>query len=276
MRSLFAGCLSTIVIFLFVLYLAFTLYVNGIPAIAHFALRHVPETIDKDIGGNLRAEVLQENPIDERRTEVLTNFFSHLGIDDKTRVYVIKSSEFNAFALPGKYIFVTTEVIDKLESSVELTTLLLHEYAHVENRDGMKSLFSLGSREIVYAIFFNEDSGKGELMKVANGLLELSNSREAEYEADMRAFRYIVDRKMDPKGFLALYKRMEDMEIKNLNKNLEYLSTHPNIENRVDILKDSLKMTSYVPVNFPILDSLFIELKGKRVLNNPFWWDGGW
>jgi Zn-dependent protease with chaperone function len=275
MKSLFYGCLSTLVLCGLLVYLAFTLYVDGIPAVAHFALKRVPETIDKEIGRELRAEILESNPLDERRTEVLMDFFSHLNVDDKTRVYVVESNEFNAFALPGKYIFVTTETIDKIESSVELTALLLHESAHVENRDGMKSLFSMGSREMVYAIFFNEDSGKGEFMKVANGLLALSNSREAEFDADMRAFRYIVDRKMNPEGLLALYKRMEDMELKNSNRELEYLSTHPNIENRLDRLKDSLKTTRYEPTTFPVLDSLFVELKGKKQsLDNPYWF--GW
>lgn len=201
--------------------------------------------------------------LDDEKTEIANEFFSELNIDNKTKVYVIKENEFNAFATPGNYIFLFDNVFENIKSYPELTALLAHEYAHIQNRHGVRRLAHELSRDLVTAFIWDDDKGVGKLVKNANLILTLGNSREFETQADIQAFQLLRDKKIDSKGLVDLFKIMEKIERKSGNKTPSYLSTHPDAEERLDLIQDSIIASPYDHNHFEKLEEIFQRLNYK-------------
>jgi beta-barrel assembly-enhancing protease len=203
---------------------------------------------------------LNKYRIDDKKTVIANEFFAELNIDNKTRVYVIAANEFNAFATPGNYIFLFDNVFENLKSYPELTALLAHEYAHIQNRHGIRKLAHELTRDLVTGFIWDDDKGAGKLVKNANLLLTLGNSREFETQADIQAFQLLRDKKIDPKGLVDLFKLMEKIERKSSNNKHSYLKTHPDTEERLDLIQDSIKASPYDPTHFEKLEDIFQKL----------------
>ncbi len=235
-------------------------YTDGIPTISDFIVRQLPNEVDKDLGKAVKVEVLNKYQIDDEKTEIASEFFNELNIDSKTKVYVIKANEFNAFATPGNYIFLFDHVFESVKSYPELSALLAHEYAHIQNRHGIRKLAHELSRDFVTAFFWDDDKGVGKLVKNANLLLTLGNSREFEKQADIQAFQLLRDKRIDSKGLVDLFLLMEEMERKSGNSTPLYLRTHPDAEKRLDLIQDSIKANPYTPDHYEKLEAIFQRL----------------
>jgi len=100
---------------------------------------------------------------------------------------VIDSSDINAFAAPGGYVFVTKGLYRLLQSESELAGVLAHEVGHVIEKHHLKvlqqsQLLDLGSR------LLSQTAGEHQIIKnlIGNGaeIFARSLDRTAEYEAD--------------------------------------------------------------------------------------------
>jgi predicted Zn-dependent protease len=94
------------------------------------------------------------------------------------RFYVIGSPEINAFAIPGGGIYVTTRMLEFLQSEAELATVLGHEISHVDLKHCVERLqYEVAARKIG-----GEDlaaiAGLGSL------LVGIGFSKQQELEAD--------------------------------------------------------------------------------------------
>lgn len=232
-------------------------YIDGVPAVSNYVVEQIPTSVDKEVGRELRREILRSSPIDEEKTELLTEFYSALGYDSKTKVYVVKAREFNAFALPDNSIFVFDQVLKEVKSYPELAALLGHEYIHIKNRHGMKTLAHSLSRELLTTVLTGGDNSD-KFISNSNKLLTLKNSRDFETEADKGGLELLVQNRIDLNGMTELFKRMEKMlEGKNVPS---YLSTHPDSEDRLETIENEIKGKQNNYVHSDKLDDLFQQL----------------
>lgn len=234
-------------------------YIAGIPRVSNFIVNQIPTSVDKEVGRELSREILRTAPIDEEKTELLSEFFAELGYDNKTKVYVVKATEFNAFALPDNSIFVFDQVLKEVKSYPELAALLGHEYAHIKNRHGMKSLAHSLSRELITAVLMGGDKS-GKVISNSNKLLILKNSRDFETEADHGGLQLLLQNHIDVNGMAELFNRMEKLGRKNTESIPAYLSTHPDSEDRLLIAEEEIKKNSNNYVYNEKLDTLFQRL----------------
>lgn len=239
-------------------------FTDGIPTISDFIVKQLPKDVDKELGKAVRAEVFSNYQLDEEKTEIANEFFNELNIDNQTRVYVIRANQFNAFAVPGNYIFLFDHVFENIKSYPEFTALLAHEYAHIQHRHGIRKLAHELSRSLVTAFIWDDDKGVGKLVKNANLLLTLGYSREFETQADVQAFQLLRDKKIDSKGLVDLFKRMEKIERTNSKKTPPYLNTHPDPEERLNLMQDSIKASPYAHEHFEKLEQIFQRLSRKK------------
>jgi len=180
-----------------------------------------------------------------------------LGYDTKTKVYVVKANEFNAFALPDNSIFVFDQVLKEIKSYPELAALLGHEYIHIKNRHGMKSLAHLLSRELLTEIFSGGDNSE-KFIRNSNKLLTLKNSRDFETEADKGGLDLLIQNSIDINGMTELFKRMAKIsEGKSIPT---YLNTHPDSEDRLETIELEINGKQCNYVHSEKLDSLFQQL----------------
>jgi hypothetical protein len=108
---------------------------------------------------------------------------SNPGVKHNVRVYVVKSSEVNAFATDEGIIFVTVGLLSKLDNESQLAFILCHELVHHVKKHSIDIFFE--KQEI--------DQGRGEYKRysVEDRIMRSSiYNKEKEKEADLEGYRY--------------------------------------------------------------------------------------
>jgi predicted Zn-dependent protease len=136
----------------------------------------------------------------------------------------------NAFCTPGGNIYIYTGLIRYVESIDELAGIMAHEIAHGDLRHSTDQMTKVYGIQVMATLL---TGGEGELLtNLGINLLGLRFSRKHETEADAMAVNYLNDTDYNPKAFAVFFKRMEAQ--KGTMGPLQFLSTHPNPENRVE------------------------------------------
>jgi predicted Zn-dependent protease len=148
----------------------------------------------------------------------------------------------NAFALPGGPIFITTAMLAELDDESQLAAILGHEAAHVVARHGSEQLArqNFGAilvQAIGVAASGGEDGGQqaAVIAQTVNQLANLSYSREDELESDRLGLDFMVEAGYDPNGMVELMTILNSVE--QNGRPPEFLSTHPNPQNRIQTLE---------------------------------------
>lgn len=156
----------------------------------------------------------------------------------------------NAFALPGGPIFITTAMLDRLDTEAQLAGVLGHEVAHVVARHGAEQLAKqqlggilVGAIQIATTDGENPGSGRqAELIaRAVNTLINLKYGREDELESDRLGFQFMTEAGYNPEGIVELMQILESES--EGARPPEFLSTHPNPGNRIDRLEEMVEET---------------------------------
>lgn len=160
-------------------------------------------------------------------------------------VLVFRSSQVNAFALPGGKIGVYTGILQVADEPAQLAAILGHEVGHViarhsNERASQGMLVSLGN-QIVSALA-NDSPHKKSIM-TALGLgtqvgVILPFSRTHENEADVIGLELMARAGFDPQAAVTLWQKMGALS--GGNQIPEMLSTHPASSTRVEKLSAAL------------------------------------
>lgn len=143
-------------------------------------------------------------------------------------------STVNAFAIPGGYIYVYTGLLLAAESEAEVMAVLSHEVSHVTQRHVAERLVTTYGLETVIGLALGQDPGMiSQLVgQVAGTGVLLRHSRSAETEADEVGFGYQVAAGFDPNGFVDFFSKLTGGP-----RQPEFLSSHPNPENRIETIQ---------------------------------------
>ncbi len=152
------------------------------------------------------------------------------------QVTVLASSEPNALALPGGYVYVTRGMLAEIESEAELVSILGHEIGHVEHRHSMTG-GSKGALIGLPAIPFEWLGGvlpiggnvvgfAGGVLRAPSKLVNLKYSREHELQADRRGAYYAHALGYDPRELMRAFDRGYNSERSSI------LGTHPTDDER--------------------------------------------
>lgn len=138
----------------------------------------------------------------------------------------------NAFCTPGGYIYVYTGLIKYLDSEDQLAGVLGHEIAHADERHTTEAMTTALGRDILLKMILGDSSLVGQ---VTNGLLGLKYSRGHETESDLKSVEYLDKTEYDARGAARFF---EKLLASGQSGGPQFLSTHPNPDNRVEsILK---------------------------------------
>jgi hypothetical protein len=179
---------------------------------------------------------------DKDASLVLNDFFSAMDVPSAydIRITVVKDNVVNAFALPGGRIVVYSELLKQIDSYPELAALLSHEFTHVNNKHSTKSIFRrLGSKVFIGLLFGRFGTVTSVLINHADDLKSLKYSRKLEKEADMDGLEILLQRKIDPQGFTALFQHLKSAAPSNSMP--EFLGSHPDVDKRIGYIKESSK-----------------------------------
>ena len=153
--------------------------------------------------------------------------------------HIIKDSSLNAFALPGGKMAIHTGLLLKAEAPEEILGVMAHELAHVEMQHSMRNLVEmLGLYAVISAVFGDVSGTAAILVNNAPYLLKMKFSRDHEREADARGFEYLMKAKLDPRGLVEFFRKIQqESSTPNMEGALSILSTHPATDERINSLR---------------------------------------
>ncbi|TXK46389.1 M48 family metalloprotease [Pontibacter qinzhouensis] len=150
-------------------------------------------------------------------------------------VKIIRDNEnLNAFAAPGGYIYVYTGIIKYLDDEDHFAGVLAHEIAHADKRHSVRQLQRDYGLSILLSVALGNNPGALQQIaaQLAGTLTGLRFSREAETEADDTSVIYLAGTQHYACDGAAGFFVKLNAEAAQGNTP-EFLSTHPNPENRV-------------------------------------------
>ena len=194
-----------------------------------------------------QSRVVDSGPEYERVKNVATRLAAVTGDAGRKfdwRVSVVDSDQVNAFCLPGGKIVVYTGILPVAQSDAGLATVMGHEMAHATLRHGSERLlkqkttqtvltgvsFSLGDMD-----YQQRRAVMGAIGAGAQYGILLPFSRDHESEADAVGLRDMAKAGYDPREALAFWQRMS--RASSGGKPMEWMSTHPSDETRIERLK---------------------------------------
>lgn len=193
------------------------------------------------------------------RDPLLLNYLNRIGqevlrqagpIPYPFRFYLLKDPQLNAFSVPGGHIFVTTGIVEVMDSEGELAGLLGHEIAHVMARHIAKRMerekkISIATMAAALAGVLAGDPRIASAVitsSLATGIsLSLKYSREDEEEADNYGFKYMTRDGFNPTEMAALLGKLRKWGAFGSDVIPPYLQTHPGIGERIEQIEDLKK-----------------------------------
>ncbi|MDA0177321.1 MULTISPECIES: M48 family metalloprotease [Mesoflavibacter] len=147
----------------------------------------------------------------------------------------------NAFALPGGQIFITYALFAQLENEDQLAGVLGHEIGHVIGRHSAERIANSELWQgLSTAGSVGGDMG-GLVSQIGNGTL-LKNGRGDELESDDLGVRFMLRSGYDPEEMIGVMQILK--QAAGPNRVPEFQSTHPDPENRIEKIRESIKKYS--------------------------------
>jgi len=143
----------------------------------------------------------------------------------------------NAFALPGGAIVLTDELVELLDDEpVVLTGVLAHEFGHLRERHGMRSVIQAGAVSMAVGLAVGDVSS---LLVLAPLLLsQQAYSRGFEREADVEAARVLAANGQDPARMVLLFDRLDEADQTKPDGLPIALASHPGSDERRRFFRD--------------------------------------
>ena len=161
------------------------------------------------------------------------------------RFFLVKSGEINAFAGPGGYIGINSQLILASDNESELAGVMAHELAHVrlhhlyrmiehQKQMRMPMLASVLASIALGAV--NPVLGNGALMASLTGFAQdnINFTRASEKEADRIGIDMLIRSGQNPAGMAAFFKKMQQHSRYYYTDNIPaILRTHPLDDDRI-------------------------------------------
>lgn len=233
--------------------------VTGVQKVAE-ASKDITPSEEHYIGRTVAAMVVDRYPLVQ--DQALTHYLNEVGLlvaysSDRPETYggyhfgVVQSSEANAFACPGGFIFVTTALLKEVTSEDQLAAILGHEIAHVAHRDGIGAIkkskwtdlgfFAAGEAAGRFSPAEVKDLTNvftGVISDVGKKVIESGYSQSDEKKADASGVRYASAVGYDPNGIVNF---LEAEKQKGVDTNRGPFASHPKTDTRIKELRAEIE-----------------------------------
>jgi predicted Zn-dependent protease len=186
------------------------------------------------------------------RTPLANQYINHLGEIlarngqlPQPYFFLVNSNEINAFAGPGGYIGVNSQLILATANESELAAVMAHEMAHVrlhhlyrmiEHQKQMRIPMLASMLASIALGVINPTLASGALMASLTGFAQdnINFIRSNEKEADRIGIDMLIKSGLDPRGMANFFKKMQEHSRYYYTANIPaILRTHPLDEDRI-------------------------------------------
>ncbi len=146
----------------------------------------------------------------------------------------------NAFALPGGQIFITYALFSKLENEDQLAGVLGHEIGHVLGRHSAERMAKQGlTQGIISGVMVGGGEGTGQMAAMIGNVVNMKYGRGDELESDELGVRFMMKANYQPEEMIGVMEILKTAA--GPNRAPEFQSTHPDPENRIEMIKEAIK-----------------------------------
>jgi beta-barrel assembly-enhancing protease len=158
------------------------------------------------------------------------------------RFYLLKDPQLNAFSVPGGHIFVSTGIIEVMDSEGELAGLLGHEITHINHHhiskqaEQQKKIGLATLAAVLLSIFAGDPRVTSAVMSSSMATAQtmaLKYSREDEDDADNYGFKTMSKAGFDPRFMVDLLDKLRRWGSFGPEGAPAYMQTHPLTGDRI-------------------------------------------
>ena len=190
---------------------------------------------------------------------------------------VVNSSDVNAFALPGGFIYVNRGIIEQASNASELAGVLGHEIEHVVRRHSVKQMAGVQNANVGVALACAltsvcENQATQAAVNVAGGAYFAKNSRADEKEADDGGFQNVVRAGYNPTGMLTFFQKLLAMEQQGgggASGVSAWFSDHPGTQDRIADIQGMLSRVPQSELQSLRTNSAEFDAVKRRVMSLP-------
>ena len=152
--------------------------------------------------------------------------------------FVVNSSEVNAFAVPGGYVYVNRGLIERAQRMDQLAGVLGHEIGHVIRRHSVKQMEQAQGANVGVTLAcvltgVCNNQAAAAAINVGGTALFAKFSRNDESEADAEGVKNVVRAGIDPRGIPEMFQILLDERQRSPSTVDAWFATHPLEEDRI-------------------------------------------
>ena len=205
----------------------------------------VSQTKEVEIGKENAQQVESEVPV--VHDSVIDRFLTNLGQSMASRTRradlewhftLVNSTEVNAFALPGGFVYVNRGAIEQADRLDELAGIMGHEIGHVVRRHGVEQLQKRQRGEVGLVLLCTLTTacrtiGGRIAVGVGANAMQAHYSQRDEAQADSEGVLNTVRAGIDPEGLPAFFQKLLETQKTQPTSVERFFSTHPTDQARV-------------------------------------------
>jgi len=240
---------------------------------------------ERQIGEQFLLEIQQEVPLIQ--DPFLTSYINNLGQKLAAQMgpqpfnykfFIVDDPSMNAFAVPGGYVFIHTGMIRMAEREGELAGVMAHEISHIYCRHMSKMMEKSRVATVatlvgaLASIFLGGAMAAPLLMgsMAAGQSAMLKYSRDFENQADSTGFKWMIKAGYNPRDMVTIFSKMNKQRWLEGGKLPIYLSTHPDVDNRIVELSHQLAIhQKELPPESNNSDFEYFTIKLESICGNP-------
>jgi predicted Zn-dependent protease len=151
---------------------------------------------------------------------------------------VVNSSEVNAFALPGGFIYVNRGAIEQADRLDELAGIMGHEIGHVVRRHSVKQIEEAAKGDVGVVLLCTltvacRTIGGRMAIRIGADAKSAHYSQHDEAEADSEGVVNTTRAGIDPEGLPSFFQKLLDTRTRQPTAVQAFFSTHPTDQTRV-------------------------------------------
>ena len=204
--------------------------------------------LERALGAQLSQQVesefhlSQDNAAVERLQKVGQRLLSANQLPHSYRFVVLESDKINAFAVPTGPLYVTTGLLNVVESDDELSGVMGHELAHSELHHGLRQYqqSQQWSWLSMLAGIATRNAWLYNATQMFGSMLTRGYSRDFELEADRQGVWYSYGAGYRADHFKLTLQKFLDLEKKRGGSGFTWLRTHPGSDERLSEINDIL------------------------------------
>ncbi len=186
-------------------------------------------------------DIVADVDVNERVQKILDRIVAVC--DRKDIVYFIKVVDkdiINAVSLPGGYIYIFKEVVEKADNDDQLASVIAHEVGHITARHSVKRIQNIYGALILQGLASQSSARVAQGVNLALTSLFMEYSQQDEFESDRLAVKYLRKAGYNPEemaNFLEILKKEEEKEP---IRQYSYWRTHPFISQRISVVNQEV------------------------------------